>query len=115
MQAVARFPTGRSFKNGTVEGDSGAASQRPTGEQVSPLGDGRRESGEPATVSEVGDNRFERAGDSLGPDAVALKVSRASGDDSPDGLSSAPAPEPSVLTQLLMIFSDLRATVLGGA
>jgi hypothetical protein len=105
---------GSKLQNGTVEGDPAGAPQRPTGEQVPALDDRRGEAGEPATVSEVVDDRFERAGDSLGPDAVALKVSNEAANDSPDGVSSVAAPEPSVLTRLLLIFADLRATVLRG-
>jgi len=69
--------------------------------------------GGPATVNEVGSDGSERAGDSLGPDAVAIKESGGVGDDTPDGVSSVAAPEPSVLTRVLMIFADLRATVFG--
>ena len=70
--------------------------------------------GDPVTVNEVGNDGSERAGDSLGPDAVAIKESGGVGDDTPDGVSSVAAPEPSVLTTVLMIFADLRATVFGG-
>jgi hypothetical protein len=70
--------------------------------------------GGPVTVNEVGNDGPERADDSLGPDAVAIKESGGVGDDTADGLSSVAAPEPSVLTRVLMIFADLRATVLGG-
>jgi hypothetical protein len=70
--------------------------------------------GGPVTVNEVGNDGSERAGDSLGPDAVAIKESGGVGDDTPDGVSSVAAPEPSVLTRVLMIFADLRATVFGG-
>ena len=69
--------------------------------------------GGPVTVNEVGNDGSERAGDSLGPDAVAIKESGGAGDDTPDGVSSVAAPEPSVLTRVLMIFADLRATVFG--
>jgi hypothetical protein len=69
--------------------------------------------GDPIT-NEAGNDGSEGAGDSLGPDAVALKESSGFDDTSPDAVNSVAAPEPSVLTRLLMIFADLRGTVFGG-
>jgi hypothetical protein len=71
--------------------------------------------GDPVTANEAAEDVSEKAGDSLGPHAVALKVSGGLDGISPDAVSSAPAPEPSVLTRLLMIFVDLRTTALGGS
>ena len=68
---------------------------------------------DPAPVKEVANGEFERAADSLGPEAIAIKESGRAGDDIPDGVSSVAAEEPSVLTRVLMIFADLRATVFG--
>ncbi len=92
--------------------EAGAAQQRLNEDQVS-LDGGRGEADDPITANEVGRDRSEKAGDSLGPDAVALKVSAGLDDISPDAVSSVTAPEPSVLTRVLMTFADLRAAVLG--
>ena len=45
------------------------------------------------------------------PDAFALNETGGSGGNSLGAMSSVAAPEPSVLTRLLIIFADLRATV----
>ena len=67
--------------------------------------------GGPVTVNEVWNDGSERAGDSLGPDAVAIKESGGVGDDTPDAVSSVAAPEPSVLTRLL---DDFRRSARHG-
>jgi hypothetical protein len=69
--------------------------------------------GDPAAVKEVANGEFERAADSLGPEAIAIKERGRVGDDIPDGVSSVAAEQPSVLSRVLMIFADLRATVFG--
>lgn len=94
--------------------EAGAAQQRLNEDQAPSLAGGLGEAGDPITVNEVGRDGSEKAGDSLGPDAVALKVSAGLDDISPDAVSSVTAPEPSVLTRVLMTFADLRAAVLGG-
>ena len=43
--------------------------------------------GDPAAVKEVVNGEFERAADSLGPQAIAIKESGRVGDDIPDGVS----------------------------
>jgi hypothetical protein len=43
---------------------------------------------------------------------VGLKAGRESYDISPDAVNSVAAPETSVLTRVLIVFSDLRATLL---
>jgi hypothetical protein len=78
------------------------------------LADLQRSEGEPITVNEVANDGSERAGDSLGPVVMALKDGGELDDNSPDAVSSVAAPEPSVLTRLLLVFADLRATVFGG-
>jgi hypothetical protein len=72
------------------------------------------EPADPATISGIADDESERAGDSLGPAAMAIKERGGVGDDTPEGVDSVAAPEPSVLTRVLMIFADLPATVIRG-
>ena len=56
------------------------------------------------------ERRSRSTGDRLRPDAFALKEIGGSAGNF-DAVSSVATPEPSVLTRLLMIFADLRATV----
>jgi hypothetical protein len=88
--------------------------QRSEGEPIAAPGDGPGESSDPITVNEVANDGSERAGDSLEPVAMALKDGGELDDSSPDAVSSVVAAEPSVLTRLLLVFADLRATVFGG-
>jgi hypothetical protein len=53
-------------------------------------------------------------GGSAASDPMALRGGGESGDNAPDALGSLAAPEPSILTRLLIIVSDLRAQILGG-
>jgi hypothetical protein len=64
-----------------------------------------------ATVDKVWNDGAEKTDDPLALGAFAFKESGGSGGNSLDAVSSVAAPEPSVLTRLLIIFSDLRATV----
>ena len=80
----------------------------------------------PATVNEAGFDRPaasdhpEGGGGSLAlggasaSDPMALRSGGESDDNAPDAIGSLAAPEPSTLTRLLIIFSDLRAHILGG-
>ena len=63
-----------------------------------------------ATVDKVSSDGPEETGGRLGPDPFALKEIGGSAGNF-DAVSSVATPEPSVLTRLLMIFADLRATV----
>jgi hypothetical protein len=54
------------------------------------------------------------AGAASGPDAIAEEGSGESADNAPDSVSSVTTPQPSMWTQLLISFADLRARVLGG-
>jgi hypothetical protein len=80
----------------------------------------------PATVNEAG---FDRPATSDHPESgaglVALSGSSASdpmaprsggetGDNAPAAIGSVTAPEPSILTRLLIMFSDLRSQTFGG-
>jgi hypothetical protein len=88
--------------------------------------DGGKASGVPATVNETGFDRPatsdhpEGGADSLAlggssaSDPMALRSGGESGDNAPDAMGSLAAPESSTLTRLLIIFSDLRARILGG-
>jgi hypothetical protein len=85
--------------------------------------DGGKGSDVPATVNEAGFDRpatLEGGADSLAvggssaSDPMALRSGGESGDNAPDAIGSLAAPEPSTLTRLLIIFSDLRAQILGG-
>jgi hypothetical protein len=88
--------------------------------------DGGKASDVPATVNEAGfdrpaaSDRPEGGADSLvlggsaASDPMALRSGGESGDDAPDAIGSLAAPEPSTLTRLLIVFSDLRAHILGG-
>src|ERR1700722_340413 len=88
--------------------------------------DGGKGSDVPATVNEAGFDRpatsdhLEGGADSLAlggsaaSDPMALRGGGESGDNAPDALGSLAAPEPSILTRLLIIVSDLRAQILGG-
>jgi hypothetical protein len=89
---------------------------------------GRRRQGSdvPAKVNEAGFDRPatsdhpEGGADSLAlggssaSDPMALRSGGESGDNAPDAIGSLAAPEPSTLTRLLIVFSDLRAQVFGG-
>jgi hypothetical protein len=66
--------------------------------------------GSRVTVDKVSSDGPVGTGDRLGPDAFALKEIGGSAGNF-DVVSSVATPEPSVLTRLLMIFADLRATV----
>ncbi len=86
--------------------------------------DGAKASGVPATVNEAGFDRPatsdhpEGRADSLASggsstsDLMALRSGSESG-NAPDATGSLAAPEPSTLSKLLFIFSDLRAQVFG--
>ncbi len=65
---------------------------------------------DPETLNELASGS-ERAGDSLGPEAMALKDGGELGDNSPDTVSSVADLQPSILTRLLVAFADLRATI----
>ena len=79
-----------------------------------------------ATVNEAGfdrpatSERPEGGADSLAlggssaSDPMALRSGGESRDNAPAAVGSIVAPEPSILTRLLIIFSDLRAQVVGG-
>ena len=88
--------------------------------------DGGKGSDVPATVNEAGFDRPatsdhpEGGADSLAlggssaSDPMALRSGGESGDNAPDAIGSLAAPEPSTLTRLLIVFSDLRAQIFGG-
>ncbi|HEY6732946.1 MAG TPA: hypothetical protein VI256_03995 [Roseiarcus sp.] len=88
--------------------------------------DGGKGSDVPAKVNEAGFDRPatsdhpEGGADSLAlggssaSDPMALRSGGESGDNAPDAIGSLAAPEPSTLTRLLIVFSDLRAQVFGG-
>ena len=88
--------------------------------------DGGQGSDVPATVNEAGldrpatsdhpegDSDSLALGGSSASDPMALRSGGESGDDAPDAIGSLAAPEPSTLTRLLIVFSDLRAQVFGG-
>ena len=88
--------------------------------------DGGKGSAVPATVNEAGFGRPATGdhpaggadslalGGSSASDPMALRSRGESGDDAPDAIGSLAAPEPSTLTRLLIVFSDLRAQVFGG-
>jgi hypothetical protein len=109
VEILASDPACCSISGGLNPQDQSAG----TAKGESPAGDWPSESGDAGLANEVASGGSERAGDSLGPDAVAIKESGGAGDDPPDGVSSVAGPEPSVLTRVLMIFADLRATVFG--
>jgi hypothetical protein len=94
--------------DGAAKGKAFAVTQIPS------VDDGRSETGVPKTVNDISKDGSERAGDSLGPEAVSLKVSAGSDDNASDGASSVATAEPSVLSWVLLIFADLRATVVRG-
>jgi hypothetical protein len=83
-------------------------------------------SGVPATANEAGFDRPATSdhpeggvdslaiGPSSAPDAMAPSSGGESGDNAPDAVSSVADPEPSTLTRLLIVFSDLRAQIFGG-
>ena len=99
---------------GTADGGGTAVPQTSNGEPKLSLDDRQSGSGDPVTVSDVANGGSERDGNSLGPEAVAVKESGGFDDNAPNAVSSAAGPEPSALTRLLMVFADLRATVFGG-
>jgi hypothetical protein len=66
--------------------------------------------GDRATVDKVSSDGPEETGGRLRPDPFALKEIGGSAGNL-DAVSSVATPVPSVLTRLLMIFADLRATV----
>jgi hypothetical protein len=88
--------------------------------------DGGKGSDVPATVNEAGFDRPATSdrpeggagllalGGTSASDPMALRSGGESGDDAPDTIGSLAAPEPSTLTRLLIVFSDLRAQVFGG-
>jgi hypothetical protein len=96
---------------GTAGGEPVAALQRSNGNPIPSFDDRPSQFDDPETVGEAATGS-ERAGDSFGPEAIALKDGGELDANSPDGVSSVAAPEPSVLTRLLMMFGDLR--VFGG-
>jgi hypothetical protein len=88
--------------------------------------EGGKRSDVPATVNEVGFDRPAASdhpgggadslalGGSSASDPMALRSAGESGDNALDAIGSLAAPEPSTLTRLLIVFSDLRAHILGG-
>jgi hypothetical protein len=88
--------------------------------------DGGKGSDVPAKVNEAGFDRPATSdhpevgadslalGGSSASDPMALRSGGESGDNAPDAIGSLAAPEPSTLTRLLIVFSDLRAQVFGG-
>ena len=69
----------------------------------------------PATSSHSEDGRDSLAlGGYAASDPMALRSAGESGDNAPAAVGSIADPQPSTLTRLLIIFSDLRAQVLGG-
>jgi hypothetical protein len=98
---------------GTAGGEPVAVLQRSNGDPIPSLDDRPSQFDDPETVGEAA-NRSERAGDSFDPEAMAIKDSGELDDNSSDAVSSVAAPEPSVLTRLLMMFADLRVSVFGG-
>jgi hypothetical protein len=88
--------------------------------------DGGKGSDVPATVNSAGfdrpatSNHPEGDADSLAlggspaSDPMALRSGGESGDNAPAAVGSIADSEPSTLTRLLIIFSDLRAQVFGG-
>jgi hypothetical protein len=100
--------------DGAAKGEAFAVPRRSNGEPIPSLDDGQSEPGDPVTVNDISNDGSESAGDSLGPDAVSLEESGGSDDNASDGASSVAAAEPSVLSMVLMIFADLRATVVRG-
>ena len=88
--------------------------------------DGGKASGVPATVNETGFDRPatsdhpEGGADSLAlggssaSDPMALRSGGESDDNPPAAVGSIADSEPSILTRLLIVFSDLRAQVFGG-
>jgi hypothetical protein len=88
--------------------------------------DGGKGSDVPVTVNAAGFDRpatsdhFEGDADSLAlggsppSDPMALRSGGESGDNAPGAVGAIADSEPSTLTRLLIIFSDLRTQVLGG-
>jgi hypothetical protein len=88
--------------------------------------DGGKGSHVPATVDEAGFDRPatsdhpEGGADSLAmggssaSDPMALRSGDESGDNPPAAVGSIADSEPSILTRLLIVFSDLRAQIVGG-
>jgi hypothetical protein len=80
----------------------------------------------PATVNEArldrtatsdhpeGDADLLALGGSSASDPMALRSGGESGDNAPAAVGSIADSEPSILTKLLIVFSDLRAQVFGG-
>jgi hypothetical protein len=100
--------------DGVAKGKAFAVPQRSNGEPIPSLDDGQSEPGDPGTVNDLSNDGSASARDSLRPDAVSLEESGGSDDNAPDGASSVAAAEPSVLSRMLMLFADLRATVVRG-
>jgi len=98
--------------DGTEKGE--AIMQTTNANSILSLNDQESDPGDPISVNDVANDGSERAGDFLGPDAVAIKEIGGLGDNIPEGVSSVAAPEPSVLTKVLMIFADLRFTLIRG-
>jgi hypothetical protein len=88
--------------------------------------DGAKGSDVPATVNEASFDRPatsdhpEGGADSLAlggasaSDPMASRSGGESGDNAPTAIGSVAVPEPSILTRLLIIFSDLRSHAFGG-
>ena len=88
--------------------------------------DGGKGSDVPATVNDAGFDRPatsdhpEGGADSLAlggssaSDPMALRSGGEAGDNAPAAVGSVADPEPSTLTRLLIVFSDLRAKIFGG-
>jgi hypothetical protein len=93
---------------------------------IPPQVDGGTVSDVPATVNEAGFDRPATSdhpegdadllalGGSPASDPMALRSGGESGDNAPAAVGSIADSEPSILTRLLLVFSDLRAQVVGG-
>jgi hypothetical protein len=79
--------------------------------------DGGKGSDVPATVNEAGFDRATSDHPEGGADSLALGGSSASdpmaGDNAPAAVGSIADREPSTLTRLLIVFSDVRAQIFG--
>jgi hypothetical protein len=84
-----------------------------TAKGESPAGGWPSGSSDPALANEVTSGGSDKADDSIGPPAIAVKDGGALDDNSPDAAGSPAAPEPSVLATLLMTLANLSASLFG--
>jgi hypothetical protein len=98
--------------DGTPQAEAIAASPRSSAENIPPPDGWQTERSDSVTANDAANDESEKAGDSLGPDAVGLKESAGLNDNSPDGVNLAEASEASVLERVMMILTDLRAVVI---